>query len=62
MCKSEIAERIRADVGELAEALSSDARSTQIVVGVAPPETVEIEARSMDIRYLREHHLMDVSG
>jgi hypothetical protein len=60
--RADVAERIRADVEVLTEALASTERTVQIAVGVAPPETVEIEARSMDIRYLRKHHLMDVSG
>ncbi len=60
--REDVAERIRADLPLLGESLARGGRPVQIVVGVAAPEVVELEHGSMDIRYLREHHLMDVSG
>ena len=60
--RTEVADRIRKDVDELREKLAIDGRSVSLVVGVASAEMVEVEAHAMDIRYLREHHLMDVSG
>jgi len=57
-----VAERIRSSAAVLSRALENSGRTVQIAVGVAPHEEVEIEARSMDTLFLREHHLMDISG
>ena len=57
-----VAAVIRASTETLIKALGQSDRTVHIVVGVAPAEEVEIEARTMDIHYLRENHLMDVSG
>ncbi len=60
--REEVAELIRTGADALAAVLSTGDRKVQIVVGVATPEEVEIEAHTANIHYLREHHLMDVSG
>jgi len=57
-----VADLIRAGAEALTEALGQSDRTVHIVVGVGTADEVEIEARTMDIHYLREHHLMDVSG
>ena len=60
--RESVAELIRASAGALTAVLEESDRTVHLVVGVASAEEVDIEARTMDIHYLREHHLMDVSG
>lgn len=60
--REELAARIRADAPTLCEALASEGRPVDLAVVVAAPEVLDLEGRSTDIRYLREHHVVDVSG
>lgn len=60
--REDVAERIRAELPALTEGLAAKGRAVQVVVGVSPHDLVELEERAADIRFLRDHHLMDVSG
>jgi hypothetical protein len=56
------AERLRAGIAELTSALDALHGGVQVFVGVGEPAEVALGERPLDIRYLRDHHLMDVSG
>jgi len=58
----ELAARVRADAGLLAGRLGDGKRSVQVFARAGAAEEVEVEGRALDIRLLREHHLMDVQG
>ena len=58
----EVARRLQAEAPALAERLSTGGRTARIAVVLAQPEEVAADALSSDIRWLREHHLMDLSG
>jgi len=59
----ELAARVRADAEELGRRLSDGRRSVHVFARVArAAEELDVETRPLDIRFLREHHLMDVEG
>jgi hypothetical protein len=57
-----VARRLRAEVPELVERLASGGREVRVSVAVAPAPEVEVERLGTNIRWLREHHLMDRSA
>ncbi|MFT7668731.1 MAG: hypothetical protein ACI8X5_001430 [Planctomycetota bacterium] len=60
--RPEIAERLQGEASMLAERLSVGGREARISVVLGEPKDTAIDALSTDIRWLREHHLMDLSG
>ncbi len=60
--RPETAQRLRRASQELGELLGSQGRRVTLTVLDATPEETEVANLSHDIRFLREHHLMDVSG
>ncbi|MEW6073175.1 MAG: hypothetical protein AB1726_11375 [Planctomycetota bacterium] len=60
--REDVAARIRADAGELARLLGDGAREVAIFARAGTPAEVSVAAHALDIPFLREHHLMDVSG
>ena len=58
----ELVARLQTDFAELAERLGDGRRTVQLFARVGSPEEIEASHRPLDIRFLREHHLMDVSG
>lgn len=58
-----VAERIRGDYEELAEILGgAGKRTVNLFARLGKPEEVSMGSHTLDIRFLRENHLMDVSG
>ena len=57
-----VATRLRAEVPVLAERLDAAGRTVRISVAVVPRPEAEVDALSTNIRWLREHHLMDRSA
>jgi hypothetical protein len=62
VARAELVERIQADFAALSRSLRRDERAVQLFVRVRPPEEIEVEPDRLDIRFLQEHRLMDVSG
>ena len=63
LCASEeVAARIRADYGTLVELLETGERPVNVFARQGTPNEVSVSAHTLDISFLREHHLMDVSG
>ncbi|MFT5286536.1 MAG: hypothetical protein ACI8TQ_002705 [Planctomycetota bacterium] len=60
--REEVADVLRKQLDPLVAALQKIDRPVQIIVGVGPAEEVDIESHTMDISYLRNHHLMDLSA
>ena len=60
--REDVAEILRGQLEPLAGALEKIGRPVQIIVGVASAADVDIESHTMDISYLRDHHLMDLSA
>ncbi len=56
------AERLRAHLPELQAELTVDDRKVMIGVFVTPAADCRVDPIAHDIRYLREHPLMDVEG
>ena len=56
-----VGERLARDAAELGRRLGGG-RDVHVLHRVVPPEEVLAGVEPLDIRYLREHHLMDVSG
>jgi len=57
-----VAEHLRAQLGELEEGLSFGGRVARATVVLGTREEAGVDPLSQDIRWLREHHLMDLSG
>jgi len=57
-----VAEALRAEVPDLVEHLALGDREVRVSVAVAPPQEVEVDRLSTNIRWLREHHLLDRSA
>jgi hypothetical protein len=60
--RQEVAERMGARVAELEARLATGGRRVTLVVARAPADEVRVDAGAHDIRFLREHHLMDKNG
>ena len=60
--REDVARRIREDAEELAERLGDGSRSVNVFARTATKEEVSMDTHTLDIHFLREHHLMDVSG
>lgn len=58
----DVATELRANLDELTGHLSSADRSVRVSVSVGRAEDVEVDTGLRNIRWLREHHLMDLSG
>ena len=54
--------RIARDVDHLRERLAGEGRSVRISVVLGEVADTEVDSLARDVRLLREHHLMDVSG
>jgi hypothetical protein len=57
-----VAAALRAEVPALVERLEGGGRQVRVSVAVAPTPEVEVDRLSTNIRWLREHHLMDRSA
>ncbi len=62
VARSEFVPRIQADFAQLARAMGRGRHSVQLLVRVVEEDQVDVESERLDIRFLREHRLMDVSG
>jgi hypothetical protein len=60
--KPEIAQELRGQAEELVERLSTAGRKVRVAVVLASPEELSSDALTMDVRWLKEHHLMDLRG
>ena len=60
--RPEIAERLRGEAAELLERLGTGGREARISVTVGKRDETDVDSLATDIRWLREHHLMDLSG
>lgn len=58
---AELAVKLKADFTQLAERLGAG-RSVHLFARVGTPAEVDVAESPLDIRFLREHRLMDVSG
>lgn len=57
-----VAARLRAEVPTLVERLGTGGRDVRVSVAVVSRPEAEVDALSTNIRWLREHHLMDKSA
>jgi hypothetical protein len=57
--RPDVVERLRAGLGELETRLATGGRKVWVAVAQAPEEEVRFDSEARDIRFLREHHLMD---
>jgi hypothetical protein len=62
VARPDLVERLQADYDGLAQRLRRGERQVQLFVRVLPEAEIEVEPERLDIRFLREHRLMDVSG
>jgi hypothetical protein len=62
VARADLVERIQADFATLSQSLRRDERAVQLFVRVRAPDEIEVEPDRLDIRFLHEHRLMDVSG
>ncbi|MCE9593117.1 MAG: flagellar hook-length control protein FliK [Planctomycetes bacterium] len=60
--REDVLERLRTDLGELETRLAVGARAVHISLVRAEPGEVSVRPSLADIRYLREHHVMDLQG
>jgi len=60
--RPQTAERLRAALPELSERLALGGRPARVSVVVVPPEEAAVDPLARDVRWLCEHHLMDLSG
>jgi len=60
--REDVASELRANLDELTSQLESTGRAARVTVGVGRAEDVEVDTGLRNIRWLREHHLMDLSG
>jgi len=60
--RPEVAQHVRRAASGLQESLEAGGHQVLLTVVDARPEDVEVERMAHDIRFLREHSLMDVSG
>ncbi|MEE8468187.1 MAG: hypothetical protein V3T22_07015 [Planctomycetota bacterium] len=60
--RPDVAQRIRRAASSLAESLEVGGHEVLLSVVDARPEEVEVKRMAHDIRFLREHSMMDVSG
>jgi hypothetical protein len=60
--REDVLERLRSDLGELETRLATGARAVHVALVRAEPGEVEVRPNLADIRYLREHHVMDLEG
>jgi len=60
--RPEVVESLRAGGAELAERLARPGRELRFSVQLAPPAATELDGLGGDIRWLREHPLMDLRG
>lgn len=58
----EVRDRAQAALGLLEQALAGKSRRLHLAVGLAAPEDLSVDAELQDIRFLREHHMMDLRG
>lgn len=60
--RPEVAERIEGELSELRDRLSGGRRALELHVRLATPAETALGLDPLDIRYLRERHLMNVAG
>jgi len=58
----DVATEIRSRLDDLTGHLASGDRVVRVAVTVGTSEDVEVDSHHQNIRWLREHHLMDLSG
>ena len=57
-----VAERIRADVEPLSEELAIDGRAARVEVATTSRAEASVGAEARNVRFLRDHHLVDLLG
>jgi hypothetical protein len=62
IAREHVADRLRGDLRELESRLALGGRSVSIVVASVPLEEARVRSSLSEIRYLREHHVMDLAG
>ena len=55
-------ERAQAALGDLEQALASGGRRVQLALALGTLESLAVDSGLHDIRFLREHHMMDLRG
>lgn len=60
--REDVAERLSADAEELARRLGDGQREVVLQARVGTPAELALERQARDVRYLRDHHVMDVNG
>ena len=60
--RPEVARALEAGKLELAERLGQSGREVRVSVVLGSPEEAAVDALNQNIRWLREHHLMDLEG
>lgn len=60
--KPEVATAIEGGIDELTEKLSLGGREARVAVILGTPEDAAVDALNQNIRWLQEHHLMDLKG
>ena len=62
VAREDVFERMQAQRGELEQRLALGGRRVSLVVSLVDAEQLRVDGELTDIRFLREHHLMDRSG
>ncbi len=60
--RADVAERLAVDLATLEAKLASGGRSVSLSVTIAEPEDLRVRSNLSDIRFLRDHHVMDLAG
>lgn len=60
--RPEIVERLQGATEVLTERLATGGREARVSIGLGARADTEVDSMGTDIRWLREHHLMDLSG
>ena len=60
--RADVVELLRSEQGELEARLATGGRRVSLSVAQAPEDRVRFDDEARDVRFLREHHLMDTSG
>lgn len=62
VARAEVAERLRSDLADLQQELAMGGSEVLLSVSLAPPDEAAVDELLRDIRFLREHHVMDMQG
>ena len=62
VAREDLVTRIQADFGDLLARLGDGRRAVNLFARVASEDEVAVESHPLDIRFLRDHHLMDIDG